>query len=124
MTTKTVFKNADTYVAGDDVVLERLVFNDDLGNPINVGGDTLVVTIKSSLDVSDSEAEMQVVRIIESGELAEHGIVDVHVTSEETNFSSGDYNYDIKWIRTQSGAGEKHTLQYGRIKFVQGVTQI
>jgi len=118
----TILSDLQPFVQGDTLVFE-LRLTDDNGDPLDVIGDVLYLTLKRSKDDSDEDAVLQKILNIESSELARFGVVRFVVSAEESNIAHGTYHYDYQWAKTQSGAGEITTVALGKVLVLQQVTR-
>jgi len=114
--------NLPPFVQGDDLIFD-LRFTNDFGDPLNVVGDTLYLTLKTDRDVDDNLADMQVIKVIVADGKAEYGLVEFHVTREQSNIPAGTYHYDYQWVKNGSDEGKVSTEFSGIATVIQGVTK-
>jgi hypothetical protein len=91
---------------------------------IDVSGDKFYFTVKDSVDVVDSDADLQVSAVAPADTNSQNGIAIIPVLSGDTSsVVPGTYNYDIVWLKLTSAPGERDTLQQGTVDFSQAVTR-
>ena len=117
----TDFRNLRDIVAGDDVSF-TLRFRDDEGNPVNVAGDTVYLTLQADLAIEDEA--MSIVHNIPDNEDAADGVIQVPVGNSDTDIPPGEYWYDFVWVKTSSDQGKRETILLGKITVRQGVTGV
>jgi len=118
----TVKTDLNPVVTGDDLTF-TIRFNNDDGDPLDVVGDQVYLTIKSTLELTDAEAELQIDYLIPDSGSTRAGVVTVPVTKTDTAIPAAKYHYDFQWTKNASGAGEVETVQIGYITFIEGVTK-
>ena len=115
----TIFADLQPFVQGDDLEF-NLRIKDEYGDPVDVTGDTVYLTLKTDVDGDDGTAVMQIVHVVPASEESTYGIVNVDVTNAESKIAAGTYNYDYQWV---TAAGKVTTVALGKVKVYQEVTQ-
>jgi len=104
-------------VRGDKWVIEFII-QDPSGNPINISGNQYWLTLKSDINLSDNEAEVQVGPVLPSNSAS--GEVTIIVDSGITEvLEARSYKYDFQEVES---AGTVNTLVIGKIRVVKDVT--
>lgn len=114
----TDFRDLKPVVAGDDLSF-ILRFKDSHGDPINVAGDTVILTFQR--DMTINEEVLAISYFIPEDTNSENGIIHFPVSNEDSDVPPATYNYDFVWIKSNSDLGKRETMFLGRIKVVQGV---
>jgi hypothetical protein len=103
---------------GDDWI-NTFYIKDELGQPVDITGNTYWMTLKSDPNDPDPGAGQQV--ITASGVSAEQGILTIAFSPSVTNnLVPGTYNFDIQQLDT---SGIIKTLVIGRVRVVVDITR-
>lgn len=118
----TIFADLEPFVNGDDLQID-LKFANANAKPIDVGGDNLILTLKTSPADSDENAVLQINYEIPQDNYTAVGVVTYIATSSQTDISGGSYYYDFQWTKTMSDNGKRETIMLGKVQVTQGVTR-
>lgn len=100
-------------IRGDTLPLHLLLSID--GSPLNVGGDTIYFTLKTTQTAADAAAALQYSYVLPSNASTAVGIADVSVPATKTAaVTPGTYFFDIQWKRNVTPA-EVYTVALGKI---------
>ena len=106
------------FYRGDTVVIP-LTFTQADGNPLDLTGYTIWLTMKSSTDDADDDAVVQV-SVTEHTD-AVNGQTSITIPASTTaNIEPGKYMYDIQMV---SGEGVVSTLELSKVKVMADVTR-
>ena len=88
------------------------------GSAVDITGYKVYLTIKSRIDMIDTEAEVSKDITITDPTL---GIVTIELTKTETEDLAGKYYYDIKYLNSDSPS-KSYTVYIGTMTFAKNVT--
>lgn len=109
----TMSKDLPTLVEGDDVEYP-MTFTDPAGDPIDISGWTVSVT------VADRDSDTPVIeKDITTHDDAAAGETSFAFTPSDTSGLSGSKRYDIQVVRSD---GSVKTVVLGTVRFLDGVT--
>ena len=112
-------KNLDNQVRGDTWIL---TFNiqTSAGAPENITGYDYWLTLKSAIDDTDAEADLQIGPVTAGSPNASLGILEIIVTPEQSEtLEAKTYFYDLQEVNSSN---EVSTLLIGKVKVVKDVT--
>lgn len=105
-------------VRGDDWTIKLTLTSG--GAPIDLTGNTYYFTLKSDIDYSDLQAELQVTATSGSPDAA-NGILYIVVDKTDTDqLTARTYNYDVQ---QKDSIGNIKTILIGKVKVVKDVTR-
>jgi hypothetical protein len=106
----------DDIIEGDDKSYS-LTIRDAQGNPLDITGWTVFVTVKE--DTSDSDADALISKDITSHDEPKNGKTSFSFTSSETDGITGTKEFDVQ---TKDTANDISTVLRGEVTFKSDVT--
>jgi hypothetical protein len=101
-----------------DTWIRNLIFKDSAGTVINITGWLIFMTIKSSVNLSDADAEGK--KTVSLHTDPTNGASQIRFEASETADLSGDYVTDIQ---VKKADGTIFTVCYGTINFLEDTTR-
>ncbi len=109
----------ESFVRGDTWT-NKFVVVDAAGDPIDITGWTLWVTLKLDPTVADVDADLQSSEVIVASGDATGGIgYVVSAPADTALLIPATYNYDMQYV---TGSGEVQTMAYGTVPVVRDMT--
>ena len=91
---------------------------------VDITGDKFYFTVKDSVNLEDSDAEVQSSVVAPADDNSTNGIAIIPVSVADTSaVTPGSYYYDIAWLKLASEPGDKVTVQDGNVSFQEAITR-
>lgn len=100
----------------------KVTITDDAGDPVNIGGHSLWMTLKSDPADLDAAAVLQVSAVMPANAESTAGIGYLTLSSTATDgLTPGRYYYDVQWVQPGTPPVVK-TVSAGKLKVLTDIT--